>query len=362
MPGRGRGAALNPVNRFTGRAQALDSDALDADPELLDELSHPATEVLPDNSKTIIAYNQSPDIGFNASINPYRGCEHGCIYCYARPTHEYFGLSSGVDFETKIFAKHDAAKLLRAELMKPKWTPQWIAISGVTDAYQPVERRLKITRAVIEVLAEFRNPFGIVTKNHLITRDIDLLAPMAELNCASAALSITTLDTDLARTMEPRASSPARRLDAVRLLAEAGVPVTVMVSPIIPGLNAHEIPAILQAAKNAGAMKATFVMLRLPYAIKDLFAEWLRRTVPDRASKVLNRVREVRDGELYKSTYGERMKGTGVIADQIRALFEVTCSKLGLNAVTDGTSVTPRTLTTEHFRRPRGPQKRLFDD
>ena len=289
------------------------------------------TQVFRDATKHIIARNDSPDVGFEFSINPYRGCEHGCVYCYARPGHEYFGLSAGLDFETKIFAKPDAARLLRAELMRRSWQGDLIAISGVTDCYQPIERKLEITRSCLEVLLEFRNPTALITKNHLITRDVDLLSEMAQYDGVGVSVSITSLRNEIQHVMEPRTSIPARRLAAVETLARAGVPVNVMVAPVVPGLTDHEIPAILQAAANAGARSAGFITLRLPYAVKELFERWLETHFPDRKDKVLNRVRELRDGKLYDPTFGVRMRGEGVFADQIEALFDAGCRKFGLN-------------------------------
>src|SRR5688572_15242967 len=286
---KGRGAAENPANRFEPIEYVPDMDAYDPDEP------PPPTMVFRDNTKKIIARNNSPDVGFEFSINPYRGCEHGCIYCYARPTHEYFGLSAGLDFETKIFAKLDAAQLLRKELAAPKWNGELIAISGVTDCYQPLERKLKITRSCLEVLLDFRNPTALITKNHLITRDVDILSQMAEYGGVGVSVSITSLRNEIQRVMEPRTSVPARRLEAVEVLAKAGVPVNVMVAPVVPGLTDHEIPAILQAARDAGAHSAGYITLRLPYAVKELFERWLERHFPERKDKILNRVREMRE-------------------------------------------------------------------
>ncbi len=319
-----RGAAHNPPNRFEKIVLERDPDW---DPEL-DPL--PRTQFLKDRSSTIIAYNDSPDVGFEASINPYRGCEHGCIYCYARPFHEYLGFSSGLDFETKIMVKENAPVLLREELSSPKWRPQVIAISGVTDCYQPVERRLKLTRACLQVLAEFRNPVGIVTKNFLVTRDIDVLSELARHNAAAVFISLTTLDTGLRKLMEPRTSPPAARLAAIAALSKAGIPVGVLLAPMIPGLTDHEIPALIEAAAEAGAKSAGYVMLRLPYAVAPLFEQWLATHFPERKDKVLNRLRAVRDGKLYRSAFGQRMRGEGIFADQVESLFDVACRKHGL--------------------------------
>lgn len=335
---RGRGAASNPVNRFELVELEVDGDWVDDEVREAAEQGeewHPAgrTRFFRDHTRGIIARNQSPDVGFGASINPYRGCEHGCVYCFARPTHEYLGLSAGLDFESRIFVKTDAPELLRRELSNRKWKPELIAISGVTDCYQPVERRLRITRGCLEVLAEARNPVGIITKNHLVTRDVDLLAELASHHAAKVHISVTTLDRELQRTMEPRTSTPERRLDAIRTLSAAGVDVGVMVAPVIPGLTDHELPRILEAAAAAGAVSAGYVPLRLPYGVKDLFADWIQRVYPDRASRVLNRVREMRGGDLYDSTWHERMSGAGVYADHLRMLFDASRRKAGFDQV-----------------------------
>ena len=320
---RGRGSAHNPANRFLPLAVEREAWTLASDPD-------PQTEILEDRSRSIISYNNSPDLGFDASLNPYRGCETGCSYCYARPTHEYFGLSAGLDFESRILAKPDAPALLRRELASPRWKPQVLVLSGVTDPYQPVERRLGITRRCLEVLAEARNPVGIVTKHHRVTRDVDLLRELARYDAVRVQLSITTLDRSLQRKLEPRASTPERRLDAIARLAEAGIPVGVNVAPVIPGLTDHEIPDILEAAAKAGAGRAIYIMLRLPYGVAALFEDWLRRHCPDRARKVLNRMRELRGGSLYASNYGERMRGRGPFAEQVARLFSLARAKHGI--------------------------------
>lgn len=335
---RGRGAADNPHNRFLPIAIERDAWTLADDPG-------PDTVLLRDSSRSILSTNDSPDVGFDVSLNPYRGCEHGCAYCYSRPTHEYLGMSAGLDFESKLIVKEDAAELLRDELMKRSWTPQPIAMSGVTDAYQPIERRLGVTRACLEVLAEFRNPVVIVTKSDLVTRDSDLLSELAEHRAAAVRLSITTLDRELARKMEPRAATPDRRLEAIRRLAEAGVPTGVMVAPVIPGLTDHELPSILAAAAEAGATSASYIMLRLPHGVKELFSDWLERNHPDRKEKVLGRIREVRSGRLNDPEFGSRMRGDGPYAEQIRSMFRVSAQRLGL-----GRRGEP--LSTEAFRRP----------
>ncbi|MGH7444179.1 MAG: PA0069 family radical SAM protein [Longimicrobiales bacterium] len=350
---RGRGAAHNPANRFEPIEVLPDGDALDALVAEGEDVA-PQTMFLRDTTKTLIARNNSPDIGFDTSINVYRGCEHGCIYCYARPTHEYFGLSVGLDFETKIFVKQDAPELLRAELMKKAWQPQVIVMSGVTDPYQPAERRFRLTRRLLEVLLEFRNPVGIITKNHLVTRDLDLFSELAALQLVHVNLSVTSLRNDVQRVMEPRTATPARRLAAIEALAKAGVPVNVMVAPIVPGLTDEEVPDILRAVHDAGARSAGYVMLRLPFAVKELFERWLETHFPDRKDKVLNRVRGMRDGKLYAAEWGTRMRGEGIFADQIGAVFHATIRKLGMN-----TGRSP--LRTDLFRRPAaGGQGDLF--
>jgi DNA repair photolyase len=320
-----RGAADNPANRF--EKIHLEPDA-DWDPE---EEPSPKTVFLKDHSSTIITRNDSPDVGFETSVNPYRGCEHGCIYCYARPTHEFLGFSAGLDFETRIMVKENAPELLRRELSSSKWTPQVIAISGVTDCYQPVERRLKLTRGCMEVLAEFRNPVGIVTKNHLVTRDIDVLTELARHRAAAVFVSVTTLDADLRKVMEPRTTPPAGRLAAIEALSGAGIPVGVLVAPVIPGLTDHEMPKILEAAVKAGAKFAGFVVLRLPYAVAPLFEDWLTRHFPDRKDKVLNRIRSLRGGKLNNADFGSRMRGEGIFAEQISQMFHVACRKAGID-------------------------------
>ena len=339
-----RGTRTNPPNRFEKLVFEPDPEAGARDPR---------TEFLTDSSQTIISTHESPDISFRASVNPYRGCEHGCSYCYARPYHEFLGFSSGMDFEQKILVKPRAAELLRAELSSSGWIPQPLAMSGVTDCYQPVERRLRITRACLEVLAEFRNPVGIVTKNHLVTRDADLLADLAAFGAASAHISITTLDPALARILEPRASLPRYRLDAIARLSAAGVPVGVLVAPVIPGLNEHEIPAILAAARKAGASRASYTLLRLPLSVKSIFLSWVAEHRPDALGKIEARIRECRGGELTDSRFGSRMRGEGTAAEAIRALFKMAASKVGLPTTTIPLSV-------DAFRRPGGEQMQLL--
>ena len=343
-----RGAAENPPNRFEKIALEPDPDWYDPDEPA------PRTQFFKDHSDSIVNYNDSPDIGFEASVNPYRGCEHGCIYCYARPFHEYLGFSSGLDFETKIMVKENAPELLRRELASSKWKPQTIAMSGVTDCYQPVERKLKLTRRCLEVLVEFRNPVGIVTKNHLVTRDADVLGELAKHDAAAVFVSVTTLDPELRKAMEPRTSPPASRLSAIETLSKAGIPVGVLVAPVIPGLTDHEIPAIIAAAVKAGARFASRVVLRLPYAVAPLFEQWLARSFPDRKDKVLNRVRAIRGGKLNDPRFGSRMSGEGIFAEQIDAMFNVACRKAGI----EGNR--PK-LSAAAFRRAPGRQLSLFN-
>ncbi len=345
---RGRGTPANPPNRFDKLVYLRDPESIDP------EEPSPKTQFLQDASKSLITYNDSPDVGFEASINPYRGCEHGCIYCYARPYHEYLGFSSGLDFETKILVKENAPKLLRDELASKRWQPKVLAISGVTDPYQPIERKLQLTRRCLEVLAEFRNPVIIITKNQLITRDVDLLKELASFDAAAVCVSVTTLDAELARVMEPRTSTPANRLDAIQTLAEAGVPVRVLVAPIIPGLTDHEITSIIKAGKKAGATHAGYVVVRLPHGVGELFEGWLEEHFPDRKRKVLNRIREMRGGRLNDPNFGSRMKGEGVFADQIRSMFKLACRKSGI----EGGGIE---LSVSAFRRPRGAQLSLFE-
>ena len=347
---RGRGGSRDLPNRFERLHLEPDSEAevegRDATPR--------KTRFLIDESRSVISRNSSPDLGFSASLNPYRGCEHGCSYCYARPTHEYLGFSAGLDFESRILVKPRAAELLKEALSAPRWEPQTLALSGITDPYQPVERRLGITRGCLEVLVECRHPVSIITKNHLVTRDIDILSRMARLRTVVVTLSITTLRRKLRQVMEPRTSIPARRLAAVKALAVAGVPVGVNVAPVIPGLNDHEVPEILAEAREAGASHAGMMLVRLPLGVRDLFAEWLEQHVPERRGKVLARIRETNGGRLYDSRFGRRGRGQGPFAAHLWNLFQVSCRKLGLNRRSPE-------LATEGFRRPeRGGQMRLF--
>lgn len=327
---KGRGAVTNQAGRFEPLTHEAVDDGWTAEEELL-AASRVETQVLPDSSRTILAKNESPDVPFERSINPYRGCEHGCIYCFARPTHAWLGLSAGLDFETRIFAKHDAPELLRQELSKRSYRPTTLAIGGVTDPYQPAERSLGITRGIIEVLAEARHPFAIVTKSAGVLRDLDLLGPLGKAGLAKVCLSITTLDRDLARVLEPRAATPSRRLEAVRGLAEAGVPVAVLASPMIPAINDMELERILAAARQAGATSASYIMVRLPLEIAPLFEEWLEAHFPERKAKVLSLVRQSRGGRLYDSQWGKRMRGEGAHADTLSRRFRLAATRLGFD-------------------------------
>ena len=352
---KGRGSQIDPPNRFGGTYHEVELENLEHDEDYLDGLRRRATEYLPDRSRTIVAENDSPDVGFRFSINPYRGCSHGCAYCYARPTHEYLGFNAGLDFETKIMVKEDAPELFRAFLARGGWGAHPIALSGVTDCYQPAERHYRLTRGCLEVAAEARQPMAIITKNALVLRDLDLLREMARGGLVQVNLSITTLDADLARSMEPRTSTPAAKLRAVKALAEAGVPVRVLVAPVIPGLTDAEIPAILAAAKEAGAGAAGYTLLRLPLAVAPVFTEWLGRARPGKSERVLGRVRGARGGKLNVSDFGTRMSGTGEMAGQIAGLFRLFARKHGLDGGLPA-------FDASRFRppRPRSGQLQLF--
>ena len=339
---RGRGAQSNASGRYEPLARIAFDDGWRA----LDELPAFKTTVQTDATRKIVTRNDSPDIGFDRSINPYRGCEHGCVYCFARPTHAYLGLSPGLDFESKLFVKPEAAELLAKELAAPNYQPKVIAIGTNTDPYQPIERKYEVMRRILEVLERAGHPVGIVTKSALVLRDVDILARMAERKLAKVALSVTTLDAELARKMEPRAATPMRRLETLRRLSQAGVPTTVMVAPVIPALNDSEIERILEAAQVAGVREAGYVLLRLPLEVRDLFREWLMANYPDRYRHVMKLVRDTRDGKDYDSEWGTRMKGTGPYAWMLGRRFEVACERLGLN-------VARTTLTTQHFRKPK---------
>jgi len=348
---RGRGAQSNASGRFEAEARVTFDDGWQS----LDDLPPFKTAVAVDAARKVITRNDSPDIGFDRSINPYRGCEHGCIYCFARPTHAYLGLSAGLDFESKLFIKPDAPALLEKELSAPGYEPKMIAIGTNTDPYQPIEREQKIMRGILEVLERTGHPVGIVTKSALVTRDIDILARMASRNLAKVALSVTSLDPKLARAMEPRASTPPKRLEALRQLSAAGIPTTVMVAPVIPALNDAEIERILDSAAHAGVREASYVLLRLPLEVRDLFREWLMAHYPDRYRHVFTLIREMRGGRDYDSQWGTRMKGTGPMAWMIGRRFEMACEKLGLNK-------RRAKLTMDHFVRPPrgGEQLSLF--
>ena len=379
---KGRGTRVNPTGRFERARIEPDLDALANLPALLpeemlpetpgedqqrsgtgefgdaarqlDETWNRKTQAIPDPSRTAITTNRSPDIPFDASLNPYRGCEHGCAYCYARPTHEYLGYSAGLDFETKILVKEKAPELLRRELSAPRWKPQVVALSGVTDAYQPMERKLELTRRCIQVFAEFRNPITIITKNALVTRDIDLFKELNEVQAISVTLSMTTLDPSLQRALEPRASAPHERLRAIERLAEAGIPTSVNIAPIIPGLTDAETPALLKAAADAGAQHAGHIVLRLPHGVRELFDDWLMTHRPLRREKVLHRLESLRGGErdsgkLNDPRFGSRMRGEGRFAEQISGLFNLMARKHGLDRPHPP-------LSAEAFRRPGGTQ------
>jgi DNA repair photolyase len=328
---KGRGAQIDPPNRFGGPVHVLDLAEVEHDEEYLESLRNRPTEYLADRSRSIVAENDSPDVGFRYSVNPYRGCSHGCSYCYARPTHEFLGLNAGLDFETKVFVKEDAPALLREFLAKKGWQCEVIAFSGVTDCYQPAERKFRLTRGCLEVAALFQQPVSIITKNALVLRDLDILRGMAEHSLVHVSVSVTTLDAELVRSMEPRTSTPAARLRAIEELRKAGVPVRVMVAPIIPGLNDAEVPAILGAAQSAGAQHAVFTMLRLPLTVAPVFLDWIEREHPGRAQKVESRIRAMRGGRLNSPQFGARMKGSGAMADQIADLFRLVARQHGLD-------------------------------
>ena len=348
---RGRGAQSNASGRYEAEARVAFDDGWQS----LEDLPPFKTTIAVDTSRKVITRNESPDIGFDRSINPSRGCEHGCVYCFARPTHAYLGLSPGLDFESKLFVKPDAPALLEKELAAAGYEPRMIAIGTNTDPYQPIEREHKIMRGILEVLERAGHPVGIVTKSALVTRDIDILARMAKRNLAKVGISVTSLDPKLARTMEPRASTPPKRLEALKQLSDAGIPTTVMVAPVIPALNDSEMERILDAAAHAGVKEASYVLLRLPLEVRDLFREWLMANYPDRYRHVFTLIRDMRGGRDYDAKWGERMKGTGPMAWTIGRRFEIACDRLGLNKRRSR-------LTTDHFARPKrdGDQLSLF--
>ncbi|HJP30452.1 MAG: PA0069 family radical SAM protein [Candidatus Latescibacteria bacterium] len=347
---KGRASAFNTPNRF--EQLHLEPDPLELDDE--DYKANVPTQYLVDSSKSILAENSSPDIDFRYSLNPYRGCEHGCAYCFARPTHEYLGFSAGLDFETRILVKENAPELLRQTFRKKSWTPQVVALSGNTDCYQPVERRLEITRRCLEVFLEFRNPVTIITKNALVTRDLDILRELAALDLVHVTLSVTSLKRPLTAVMEPRTSRPEKRLAAIADLHEAGVPVGVMVAPLIPGLNDEEMPNILEAAAGKGAQWAGYIMVRLPGAVKPLFIDWVQRNMPDRAGKIVSRLQAVRDGELSDPRFGSRLRGEGELADVIASFFHLSRRRQHLENQISA-------LATDLFRRSGHHQLSLFD-
>lgn len=352
----GRGPVIDLPNRFTPLVVTPDPEYSEFDDHGVPiERPLPRTQFFPDSSQSVLNHFDSTDIGPGWGLNPYRGCEHGCAYCYARPFHDYLGWSSGIEFETKILVKLRVAELLRAELSSPKWQPETIMLSGITDVYQPAERHFRLTRACLEVLAELRHPVGIITKNFLITRDLDLLRELARWNCVSVSVSVTTLDADLCGKLEPRASRPEHRLRAIKLLTAAGVRVGVNVAPVIPGLTDHELPAILEAAAGAGATRATFITLRLPHSVKDVFLQWLDTHEPGKRDRVLSRLRDLHGGKLYNSNWGDRLRGDGIFAEQIQKMFEIHARRLGLESFRRS-----RALSTEHFRRPGGTQLELL--
>ncbi len=351
----GRGGTAQPPNRFQSTAAVPDYAHFEGDAEFLEELRTVPTEFLVDNSQSIVAENSSPDLNFRYSVNPYRGCEHGCAYCYARPSHEYLGFNAGLDFETKVMVKERAPELLRDWLSRKNYEPQPIMFSGVTDCYQPAEREFQLTRRCLEVAAEFGQPICIITKNALVARDLDLLSDMARRNLASVAISLTSLDPNFTATLEPRTSRPHARLRAMRELSTADVPVSVMTAPILPGLNDSEIPQLLAAARDHGATGAGYVLLRLPLTVKPVFLDWLERTQPTKKDRILSLIQSTRNGQLYSSQWGERQRGTGQIAEQVQRTFEVFRAKYGLNQP-------HRELSTAHFQvpLPKSGQLRLF--
>ncbi|HEY4301029.1 MAG TPA: PA0069 family radical SAM protein [Candidatus Didemnitutus sp.] len=352
-PIAGRGPDINPPNRFEPLVVEPEGDWRDAEYAETGSVPHPRTQFFEDASESLLVHNDSPDVGAAWGLNCYRGCEHGCSYCFARPYHEYLGWRTGLDFETKILVKARAPALLRAELSHSRWKPETIMMSGATDCYQPAERRFRLTRACLEVLAEFRQPVGIITKNFLVTRDLTLLAELARWKAISVSMTLTTLDSDLARRLEPRAALPAHRLRAIRLLADAGVPVNALIAPVIPGLTDHEMPALIEAAAEAGARRASMVTLRLPHSVKDVFLAWLDENEPGKKARVIDRIKSLHGGRLYDATFGDRMRGDGIFAEQMRLLFAASVRRAGLNQA-------EFEVTGENFRRPGGQQLEMF--
>jgi DNA repair photolyase len=350
---KGRGASFNPKNRFETLAIEKAPEGFAEYFEDPEEGRNILTKFYVDHTRSILAKNDSPDLGFTYSLNPYRGCEHGCIYCYARPTHEYLGFSAGLDFETKIMVKPDAATLLDEQFNRPSWQPQIVMMSGDTDCYQPIEKKLQITRRCLEVFLGHRNPVSVVTKNALIQRDVDTLGKLAALNLVVVTISITSLNHDLIRKMEPRTSIPTKRLETINALAKEGIPVGVNVCPIIPGLNDAEIPSILEESSRCGARYAAYTIVRLPNSVKDLFVDWLERELPDRAPTILNRIRDVRNGKLTCADFGKRLNGEGQLAEAIDQLFRASCQRFRLNETT-------LSLSSSKFRRTSPAQPELF--
>lgn len=338
----GRGATLNPPNRF----ERLHFELSEGE----EETESSKTTYYEDHSASLITYNDSPDVCFTASINPYRGCEHGCIYCYARPMHEYLGFSSGYDFESRIMVKTKAPEILHRELSSSQWKPQGIAMSGATDCYQPIERHLQLTRQCLQVLAKFRNPVGIITKSHLVTRDLDLLQELAHYQAVSVHISLTTLDSNLARLLEPRAALPEHRLDAITTLAKAGISVSILMAPIIPGLTDYEIPKLLQAAADAGAKGAGYVILRLPHAVEKLFIDWLETHFPEKKNRVITQLQAMRLGNLNDATFHRRMTGEGPLADHISQLFSLCVKRFKLNQSRDSLNIRAFQRPTEQLQ------------
>lgn len=350
----GRGSAINPPNRFTGAEIEMDWDHLEGQEDVIQEFQRPRTRYFEDSARSIVSENDSPDIPFRYSLNPYRGCLHGCAYCYARPTHEFYGLSAGLDFETNIFVKKDAAGLFQKWLNRPGYQPENVMLSGVTDCYQPGERHFRLTRACLEVANLASQPVSIVTKNSLIKRDIDILSKMADRQLVHVAVSVTSLDQSLSRVMEPACSAPSSRLATIRTLSQSGIPVQVMIGPVIPGLTDHEMPEILRQAAASGASTAGYILLRLPRAVEDIFSNWLKEVFPEKTDKVINQIRSTRGGQLSSSTFHDRMVGSGILAEQIQQLFTIAAQKAGL------TTKLP-TLRTDLFNPPEsGGQLHLF--
>ncbi|MFN0053313.1 MAG: PA0069 family radical SAM protein [Planctomycetales bacterium] len=352
---KGRGSSLTPPNRFLDVRAEFDAEHFEFDPDEALAQGRPQTTVTPDLARSVVSENNSPDLPFRFSLNPYRGCEHGCAYCYARPTHEYLGLNAGIDFESRLFVKEQAPALFRKFLASDRWQPQRIMLSGVTDCYQPIEREYRLTRGCLEVALEARQPISLITKNALIVRDLDLLEQLASRRHVQVAISLTTLDEQLARTMEPRTSRPVARLRAIGALRSVGVPVRGMLAPIIPGLNDHELPALLAAVAEAGATSVGYTLLRLPLTVAPVFMDWLTRTHPAHAARIEGLIRGARGGDLSSSTFGERMRGTGPLAQQIEQTFRVFSRRYGLD-------LPEPELDFSQFRAPTGRagQKRLF--